>query len=48
MNANRLINMIVRMLFRQGVRRLSQNGKPDPNAKRAQQAMRSIRRIRRL
>lgn len=48
MNANRLINMVIRMIFRQGMRKLSQGGKPDPNAKRAQQSMRSIRRIRKL
>ena len=48
MNANRLINMIVRMLFRQGMRRLSQGQKPDPNAKRAQQSARIARRMNKL
>ena len=48
MNANRLINMIFRLVLRKGLRRLSQGQKPDPNAKRAQQSARIARRTNKL
>ena len=45
---NRLLNMALRMLFRQGLRRMTQGQKPDPNVRRAAKTMRSVNRIRKL
>ena len=47
MNANRLVNMAVRMLMRYGLRFLAKRngGKPDPKAQEAAQKMRAGRRI---
>ena len=48
MNANRLINMVLSVLFRQGMRRLTKGQKPDPNTRRAQQSARTVRRMNKL
>ena len=48
MNANRLINMAMRMLMRHGMKWLMRGQKADPNAKRAQQAMKVARRTGRM
>ena len=48
MNANRLVNMILRRLLRLGLNKLSKGQKPDPNTRRAAQATRSLNRIRKL
>jgi len=48
MNANRLINMVFRMLMRQGMKRMVRGQKPDPRAKQARQAMKVMKRTRRM
>ena len=50
MNANRLVNMAMRMLMRYGLRYLSKRngGKQDPKVQEAAQKMRTGRRIGKL
>jgi hypothetical protein len=48
MNADRLIRMVLNRLLRQGMKRLSKDGKPDPNVAQAQKAVRNLNRIRRM
>ena len=48
MNTNRLINMAMNMLMRHGMKWLMKGQKADPNAKRAQQAMKIARRTGRM
>ena len=48
MNMNRLINMVIRLVMRHGIKRLAKGQKPNPDAKRAQQAMKTARRAGRM
>ncbi|MEM9844843.1 MAG: hypothetical protein AAF965_08595 [Pseudomonadota bacterium] len=48
MNADRLIRMAIRMLMRQGMRRLSKGQKQSSEIKQAQKNVRTVNRIRRM
>lgn len=48
MNANRLINMVFRMLMRYGLKHLSKGQKPDANTQAAKQAAKIAQRNNRL
>jgi hypothetical protein len=48
MNANRLINMAINMVFRHGMRWLNKGQKVDPRVKKTQQTMKAMRKIDRL
>ncbi len=48
MNADRLIRMVVRMLMRHGMKRLSKGSRPDPQMRQAQKNLKAANRIRRM